>query len=94
MGRNSCAAVTTNVCHESEQCTRVPFTCTYHGYHKCSFFGPKHYLNTIVSTFLQGIAEHLSRHTSATMMLMTRTTTNLHVLDGGIAWVYCMIILD
>ena len=31
---------------------------------------------------------------SATMMLMTRTATNLHVLDGGIAWVYHTTILD
>ena len=31
---------------------------------------------------------------SATMMLMTRTATNLHVLDGGIAWVYHTTVLD
>ena len=31
---------------------------------------------------------------SATMMLMTRTATNLHVLDGSIAWVYHTTILD
>ena len=28
------------------------------------------------------------------MMLMTRTATNLHVLDGGIAWVHRTTILD
>ena len=28
------------------------------------------------------------------MMLMTRTATNLHVLDGGIAWVHRTTIMD
>ena len=28
------------------------------------------------------------------MMLITRTATNLHVLDGGIAWVHRTTILD